>query len=362
MHILLALLWPLLLVGACASTDTEPLSSPTVFTFAESGVYRLPAAEGALQRGQQPLPLWQSDTSSDPITFFYAPVTATRHSMLSALFWDAQTAAAVATPAPLPALSATDAQTTAEQLYWQEEDNSYQSEVDLERPWLWTRIIAPGQWQDTITVPAGATAPFTLTVRLWAKTAMPTDPDHHVQLLWDDALVGDETWDGAGLHTLSVPLLAAAPGQHTLTINLPGDTAALAEVVYIDGWGLAFQRPLDIRQEPATWSATAAAARIQTNPDQPMWLLDITDPGDLLDPTGFADECTYDDRYDYEDPVYTGAYDLWLNCGGTDTAFVELEAYPPNEEFVVFVQIQIVTEADFEALDTILATFDVSSG
>ncbi len=91
-------------------------------------------------------------------------------------------------------------------------------------------------------------------------------------------------------------------------------------------------------------------------------LLDITDPGDLLDPTGFADECTYDDRYDYEDPVYTGAYDLWLNCGGTDTAFVELEAYPPNEEFVVFVQIQIVTEADFEALDTILATFDVSSG
>ncbi len=60
--------------------------------------------------------------------------------------------------------------------------------------------------------------------------------------------------------------------------------------------------------------------------------------------------------------MYTGAYDLWLDCGGTDTAFVVLEAYPAEEDFVVYVQIQIVTDADLEALDVILATFDVVSG
>lgn len=91
-------------------------------------------------------------------------------------------------------------------------------------------------------------------------------------------------------------------------------------------------------------------------------LLDELEPSDLLNLSDFSDSCTYDDTYDYEDAVYTGAYDLWLNCGGTDTAFVVLEAYPPEKDFVVYVQIQIVTDADLEALDVILATFDVVSG
>ncbi|MCL1693875.1 MAG: S1C family serine protease [Actinomycetia bacterium] len=91
-------------------------------------------------------------------------------------------------------------------------------------------------------------------------------------------------------------------------------------------------------------------------------LLDELEPSDLLNLTDFSDSCTYDDTYDYEDAVYTGAYDLWLDCGGTDTAFVVLEAYPAEEDFVVYVQIQIVTDADLEALDVILATFDVVSG
>ena len=91
-------------------------------------------------------------------------------------------------------------------------------------------------------------------------------------------------------------------------------------------------------------------------------LLDEIEPGDLLDVLDFSDECTYDDRYDYEDAVYTGAYDLWVQCGGTNTAFVVLEAYPPGEDFAVLVQVQVVTDADLEALDVILATFDVVSG
>jgi serine protease Do len=91
-------------------------------------------------------------------------------------------------------------------------------------------------------------------------------------------------------------------------------------------------------------------------------LLDELEPSDLLNLTDFSDSCTYDDTYDYEDAVYTGAYDLWLDCGGTDTAFLVLEAYPEAADFVVYVQIQIVTDADLEALDVILATFDVVSG
>jgi serine protease Do len=89
-------------------------------------------------------------------------------------------------------------------------------------------------------------------------------------------------------------------------------------------------------------------------------LYDTTDPGDVLDASDFSEDCTYDGRYDYEDAVYIGAYDVWLDCGGTGTTLVELEAYAEGRGVLFNVQIQIVTDADLEALDTILATFDMT--
>lgn len=86
------------------------------------------------------------------------------------------------------------------------------------------------------------------------------------------------------------------------------------------------------------------------------------DPGDLLNLWDFSDSCTFDGTYDYEDEIYTGAYDLWIGCGGGTTAFVVLEAYPASNEFVVLVQVQVVSDADLEAFDVILGSFDVLSG
>jgi serine protease Do len=87
-------------------------------------------------------------------------------------------------------------------------------------------------------------------------------------------------------------------------------------------------------------------------------LWEETEYGDILDMNDFSEFCTYDDRYDYEDAVYLGEYDVWTDCDGTDTSLVILEAYPAGAEFAVLVQVQVVTDADLEALDTILATFD----
>jgi serine protease Do len=91
-------------------------------------------------------------------------------------------------------------------------------------------------------------------------------------------------------------------------------------------------------------------------------LLDEIEPGDLLNQYDFSGTCTYDGTYDYEDAIYVGAYDVWLDCGDSDSLFVILEAYPPGQEFVVLVQVQIVSDADLDAFDMILATFDVVSG
>jgi serine protease Do len=83
-------------------------------------------------------------------------------------------------------------------------------------------------------------------------------------------------------------------------------------------------------------------------------LLDIR-RGDLMD------DCKYDDRYDYEDVVYRGKYDLFENCGESGNVYIVLTAVPIEDPqaFLILVEMQIGKEADFDALDQILASFDV---
>ena len=67
-----------------------------------------------------------------------------------------------------------------------------------------------------------------------------------------------------------------------------------------------------------------------------------------LDVNNFSGECEYQGRYDY-----------YENCGGAGTVFIVLAAVPETRAYVILVQVQIVSEADLEALDRILDTFNV---
>lgn len=81
---------------------------------------------------------------------------------------------------------------------------------------------------------------------------------------------------------------------------------------------------------------------------------------ELLDAFEFASDCTYGERTDYEDSAYTGKYDIWLNCGGTETLLVVLAAQPADASYQALIMVQVVSDADLAALDQILNTFIVS--
>lgn len=82
--------------------------------------------------------------------------------------------------------------------------------------------------------------------------------------------------------------------------------------------------------------------------------------GELLDIFNYSDSCQYGGREPYEDALYTGEYDLWSNCGGTDSLFVVVAATPQSRAYIIVVAVQVVTEADLTALDQILNTFVVN--
>ncbi len=84
-----------------------------------------------------------------------------------------------------------------------------------------------------------------------------------------------------------------------------------------------------------------------------------TTMGELADVLDFSGACTYEGRFDYADNVYTGVYDMYSNCDGQGSVIIVLAAEPAAKDLSIVVLVQVVTDADLDALDHILNTFDV---
>lgn len=80
---------------------------------------------------------------------------------------------------------------------------------------------------------------------------------------------------------------------------------------------------------------------------------------ELLELGDSSADCVYEGRYDYEDAIYAGAYDLYSGCGGSDSLLVVLAAFPEDYSYATLLFIQAVTDADLAAADHILDTFVV---
>lgn len=72
--------------------------------------------------------------------------------------------------------------------------------------------------------------------------------------------------------------------------------------------------------------------------------------------------CELDNRYDYDDGYYRGSFDYYTRCGGSGGAdYLILSAVPvdASQQLLIVVEVQILTNADVDAADRILSTFDV---
>ena len=79
----------------------------------------------------------------------------------------------------------------------------------------------------------------------------------------------------------------------------------------------------------------------------------------MLDGHDFSEWCDFDGRYEYSDELYAGDYDVWVNCGAEASTFVSMATTPASGSPLLVVQVAVITDADLEALDNILATFIV---
>ncbi|MDH3755192.1 MAG: hypothetical protein OEU32_15075, partial [Acidimicrobiia bacterium] len=83
-------------------------------------------------------------------------------------------------------------------------------------------------------------------------------------------------------------------------------------------------------------------------------------PAELLDRNQFSDSCDFDARRPYDDGVYTGEFDLWVNCGAEQSAFVVVAAQPADASFLVLVELLAASETDWDAIAHVVNTFLIS--
>ncbi len=161
--------------------------------------------------------------------------------------------------------------------------------------WLDQRLLAPGAITTTLTVPAPSDGSGELTIRLWSATEAPATPDHHLVYLLNEQPLGESTWDGIGLHTdrLTIPPGLLHPGDNTLLLQAPGDTAALADMTYLDRVELSYPRTLTATHDALSFFGSEPSHQLSgfSTPDIELW-----DATDLIRLTDFAVART-DDSY-----------------------------------------------------------------
>jgi serine protease Do len=135
----------------------------------------------------------------------------------------------------------------------------------------------------------------------------------------------------------------------------------------------------DVDGRPETWDSGAEFASVYAAPSLDDFQNSWGTPGVMFRATAdkekvgghlqmldasrssaLVQDCALDQRYDYNDGVFRGAFDYYNRCGGS-TDYMILSAVPiqGNTNVLIFVEIQIVNQADLDAADRILATFDI---
>ena len=77
-----------------------------------------------------------------------------------------------------------------------------------------------------------------------------------------------------------------------------------------------------------------------------------------LEKRDLSRQCVHQGRFDYKNQFYSGKYDHFTNCSGTPGIMVFTTASADGKSLIM-IRIAVVSEADLEAVDTIINTFQV---
>ncbi len=144
----------------------------------------------------------------------------------------------------------------------------------------------------------------------------------------------------------------------TLAVRVPAEWTDVESGDWIlDGEtiGISLKAAIDLQDYADSWSAPGFFFGASTD-------FAGTESAEILDALDYADDCESSERFEYDDSVFAGHYDLWEGCGGTESLWVVLAAQPKESaDYLVLLNILLATDSDVVAFDEILKSFNVIS-
>ncbi|MFQ5420708.1 MAG: C25 family cysteine peptidase [Anaerolineae bacterium] len=244
-----------------------------------------------LTRDGRPQPFHIIDSGSSATLYFYAEVET--GSLTTPVVYKLEPGIGLAMgirPAP-PASAAISPATTGQMNYRWEENSQYWPQTQGDDVWLGPLILAPGSWELPLSPISPEPDTARLTLRLASSTQSPLTPDHHVEILVNGRLVYDYFWDGITQETITLPLLPGTlqPTDNRVTVNMPGDTGAVGEAVYIDWLAVQYAGQLQMADGPLRFASAADTLLVTDKNGRPL-IFDVSRPEQPIFINGAANE------------------------------------------------------------------------
>lgn len=236
----------------------------------------LTAESISLSRDGEPVPIYIHGTGNDATLYFYAEAVSSSVEM-PAVYW--------LEPGRGKTMTQRDRSPTGTGLnygtlwrHW-EENSSFHAYATGEDSWFGANVYAP----DTLEMPLAGIqpngGPGMLTVRVWSSNQSPANPDHHIRVSLNGVQLADHYWDGISLETLKMPFRAETLRRqgNRLLLDVPGDTGAAGESIYLDWVKLEYQGELNLNRGQLPFRSSGANFRV-VGAGEGALVFDISDP------------------------------------------------------------------------------------
>ena len=256
---------------------------------------KLEAGDIRLSQGDAAIPFQLTGKGRERQLLFYARSQPTRYDDGADFLLQTGTQTGAAMPErEVSAPTIAPAQTFTDTTHIETND-TYLAQVRQGDPWLGQRLFAPTEETILAPTPDPAPNPARLTVTLWAATQSKEDLDHHLIFTLNGQQLGEESWDGNGPYTITLPIPAGLLAENNeLVIASPGDTGAPADLVYLNWVEIVYSRQLHAREDVISFSSDAGAYQLTGFDDEAIQVWDVTDPQRPVRLTGVQVEKTGD--------------------------------------------------------------------
>ncbi len=181
-----------------------------------------------------------------------------------------------------------------------------------------------------------------------------------VSISFANELSGTTENSGSGGSGEYASYMSVMDDTGTIVASVPSEWSDINGEPYYDDNGYFYYDVTASRNLDDFWNSwTTPGVRVTASWDLAMTETTTSMLNALQD--NYTGGCTYYGRESYQDPVFTGEYDIYINCGGSSTVVV-LAAYPDDGSYIIIVQFLAVADRDFTALDEVLNTFNVLAG